>query len=264
MKGCNLKDDFLPWRANGPSCSLVSEVSRALDDEGFRDQWVARTKNGAIGAVPFLAVILWAFCGEKPDAETDSRIVNGWAANLLDATQLRVAVLGLQGPHREVTPFDPITFLELRRPLENWSWVLTVDNADDFLIERSIGFKCSDVLAYWRGEDSPYTARPTHHPEAIAELASPLAATAGAEGARADSLRTRQDRRLARLRELGGHVVKKSGEQRVIGITALVNSETVIGAHATSVKTIRADVKAAYKRETEAKRGGFFTDLGSR
>jgi len=245
---------------------LVSEVTRSLYDDDFRDQWVTQTKKGAIGAIQFLAVILWAFGGEKPNAETDFLIVNEWAASLLDATRLQVAILGLHGTRREVTPFDPITYLQLRRHPENWVWALTVDNADDFLIDRSIGFKCSDVLAYWRGEDSPYSVTPILSVAAKPVVTESASATAAAalERASPNPLKTRQDNRLARLRELGGDVVRKNGGLIVKGITQLVESEAVTSAPARTEKTVRADLKAAYERETEAKRSGPFDGLSSR
>lgn len=73
----------------------------------------------------------------------------------------------------------------------------------------------------------------------------------------------RQDRRLMLLCSLGGKVARKSGELRVFGITALENSEKAAGAGATSTKTIRADLKAAYERQAQASRAGPFSRLGS-
>ena len=77
-------------------------------------------------------------------------------------------------------------------------------------------------------------------------------------------LKSRQDTRLARLRELGGDVSQKNGELNVRGITKLVNSEAKVGAPARTEKTVRADVKAAYVRETESNRNGHFSGLASR
>lgn len=81
---------------------------------------------------------------------------------------------------------------------------------------------------------------------------------------RIDQTTTRQDTRLAKLRESGGEVVRKNGDIRIKGITGLVASEAAAGAHARTEKTIRADLKAAFNRETEAKRSGVFDRLGFR
>lgn len=73
----------------------------------------------------------------------------------------------------------------------------------------------------------------------------------------------RQDSSLTDLRKLGGDVVPKNGGLHVNGITKLVTFKTATDAPARTEKTVRADVKAAYKRETEAKRSGLFKGLGS-
>lgn len=68
----------------------------------------------------------------------------------------------------------------------------------------------------------------------------------------------RQDQRLARLRELGGVVILKNGATAISGIKKLVDSEVAAGAAARTEKTVRADLKAAYERELDAKRSGIF------
>jgi len=83
-------------------------------------------------------------------------------------------------------------------------------------------------------------------------------------GVQSGTVKERQDRRLKRLRELGGKVVKKGGYLRVDGLTKLVESEKVAGSYAKSDKTVRADVKAAFIREQDTQRNGLFTGLGSR
>lgn len=78
------------------------------------------------------------------------------------------------------------------------------------------------------------------------------------------SVSERQDRRLKRLRELGGSVVSQGGNLRVNGIKELVDSEAAIGSYAKSEKTIRADVHAAFTREKASLRNGPFAWTGSR
>lgn len=87
---------------------------------------------------------------------------------------------------------------------------------------------------------------------------------AAPESAPLDDVETRQDKRLVRLRELGGDVIKENGSLKFKGITRLVNSEESAGATARTEKTIRLDLAAAYKRELEGKRNGHFTGMGSR
>lgn len=72
------------------------------------------------------------------------------------------------------------------------------------------------------------------------------------------------ERRLARLRELGGSMKHRSGEWRFTGIARLVASEKAQGRSRSDEKTIRADLKEATQNELEAKRAGFGSGLGQR
>ena len=69
------------------------------------------------------------------------------------------------------------------------------------------------------------------------------------------------ERRLARLRELGGNATYNRGEWRFPGITALVASEKSEGRKRCDEKTIRADLKEAAESEREAKRASPFAGL---
>ncbi len=138
------------------SNELAELVARALDGDGSGWEWVSQTKEGKIGAVQFLAVILWVVGGGESDGARDLRIVAGWAERLAVATLRRCATLGGRGPTREITPRDPVTLLELPSVTDDWDWVLAVEDADSFLQRAGMGFLCSDVLAYWRGEPSIY------------------------------------------------------------------------------------------------------------
>lgn len=72
------------------------------------------------------------------------------------------------------------------------------------------------------------------------------------------------ERRLARLRALGGSATYKRGEWKIIGITYLVESEKSEGRKRSDEKTIRADLREAAQNELEAKRAGFGSGLGQR
>jgi hypothetical protein len=72
------------------------------------------------------------------------------------------------------------------------------------------------------------------------------------------------ERRLTRLRALGGNVSFKRGEWKITGITALVADEKSKGRKRSDEKTIRADLKEAAENEREAKRAGAFDGLGQR
>ena len=72
------------------------------------------------------------------------------------------------------------------------------------------------------------------------------------------------ERRLARLRALGGDASLKQGEWRIRGIVALEASEQREGRSRRSQKTIRKDLIEAAESEREAKRANAFTGLGQR
>lgn len=72
------------------------------------------------------------------------------------------------------------------------------------------------------------------------------------------------ERRLARLRALGGDAIYRRGEWKITGISALVGSEKGEGRKRCDEKTIRADLKEAAESEREAKRANAFSGLGQR
>ena len=72
------------------------------------------------------------------------------------------------------------------------------------------------------------------------------------------------ERRLTRLRQLGGNVTFRRGEWKCTGITALVAIEKSEGRKRCDEKTIRADLKEAAESEREARRAGFGAGLGQR
>jgi hypothetical protein len=72
------------------------------------------------------------------------------------------------------------------------------------------------------------------------------------------------ERRLSRLRELGGRSTFKNSEWTFKGIAVLVKSEKVEQRKRSDEKTIRADLKEAAQSERETKRAGFADGLGQR
>lgn len=72
------------------------------------------------------------------------------------------------------------------------------------------------------------------------------------------------ERRLNRLRALGGNVTLKRGEWKITGISALVAIEKSEGRKRSDEKTIRADLKEAAENERDARRAGAFDGLGRR
>lgn len=72
------------------------------------------------------------------------------------------------------------------------------------------------------------------------------------------------ERRLARLRELGGDAKKVRDEWKFSGMVKLVASEKALGRKRSDDKTIRADLKEAAEAEREAKAAGHFDGLKTR
>ena len=89
--------------------------------------------------------------------------------------------------------------------------------------------------------------------------ATPLAAPVGAVGHTRDP-----ERRLARLRELGGTAKYAHHEWKFTGMSCLVNSEKADGRKRCSEKTIRADLIQAAQAERDEKTAGFGAGLGQR
>jgi len=70
------------------------------------------------------------------------------------------------------------------------------------------------------------------------------------------------ERRLTRLRALGGTAKCRNGEWKFTGITELVAAEKSAGRKRCDAKTIRADLKEAAQAERDAQRAGLFQGLG--
>ena len=101
--------------------------------------------------------------------------------------------------------------------------------------------------------------------EIINKAAQPQAVTpAPVAGIATNNATPDPERRLARLRALGGDAIYRRGEWRITGISALVASEKSEGRKRCDEKTIRADIKEAAENEREAKRSNAFAGLGQR
>ena len=100
--------------------------------------------------------------------------------------------------------------------------------------------------------------------EIINKTAQNAATPAPVAGIATNSATPDPERRLARLRALGGDAIYRRGEWKITGISALVASEKGEGRKRCDEKTIRADLKEAAKDEREAKRADAFAGLGQR
>lgn len=139
-------------------------VEDAIDtDSELHKAWMAEAKRGKIRAALLLGVVLWAIAGDEPSPQTDHSIVEGWAEKLIAATVEKWS------SGRAVCPLNPVTLIEIEGRPKGLKWVMTIEDADAFLEAHALAFKCSDVLAYWRGEPSPYSEKPTTAPAASAK-----------------------------------------------------------------------------------------------
>ena len=100
--------------------------------------------------------------------------------------------------------------------------------------------------------------------EIINKTAQNAATPAPVAGIATNSATPDPERRLARLRALGGDAIYRRGEWKITGISALVGSEKGEGRKRCDEKTIRADLKEAAESEREAKRANAFSGLGQR
>lgn len=209
---------------------LLRLVEEAIDPERGRYEKLMRdAKRGVVRAVLLLGVILYVLDEDPPDIEQDLKIVDGWGNLLIAATTLRM------GGRRDVFPVDPATLLEIKGKPAGWEWGMSLEDADEFLERHSLGFKCSDMLAYWRGDPSPYTA-----PVAVGEVKTLVGA---------EAVNQRQTARLQMLRDLGGDCTRKKGKWSTSGITDLVKQLKANGQKPNDEKTVRKDLIAAAEQE---------------
>lgn len=106
------------------------------------------------------------------------------------------------------------------------------------------------------------SAKPMPPARPLNEAPAPEAAPAAPEFSAQEA--PDPERRLARLRELGGSAKYRDGNWRFTGITLLVADEEKQRRRRRDEKTIRADLKEAAQNEFEARRAGFGSGLGAR
>ena len=100
------------------------------------DRWIERAALGRFMAIDVLAVIL--FCVRDTfDIEKESRIVDGWAAELRKAAS-----------DGEIQARDPLTLLALGTLLTDWEWLISISDADKFVVARGMSWKCSEQVEY--------------------------------------------------------------------------------------------------------------------
>ena len=148
----------------------------------------------------------------------------------------------------------------------------------DVRTNRSAGFLrfgLADVVrvlserAHWEANAVPLSelfppALGESEPKAVnqpAHSAKQPKPSASASNSNSNSTTPDPERRLARLRELGGNATYRHSDWKITGISALVASEESEGRKRSSPKTIRADLKEAAENEREAKRANVFSGL---
>lgn len=201
-------------------------VEEAIDtDSELHKSWMTEAKRGKVRAALLLGVVLWAISGDEPSPQTDRAIVEGWAEKLMAATVEKWR------SGRAVCPLNPVTLIEIEGQPKGLRWVMTLEGADAFLEAHALAFKCSDVLAYWRGEPSPYS-------ETVP--VEPVEQVEGKE--------ERQDRRLQACIDAGLPMNERALLRLPDGVGALAKSEGV------TRQAFTEDVKAALKRKVERER----------
>ena len=165
----------------------------------------------------------------------------------------------------------PAILSRLKIEMESYSgitiWMTSVVSNMEFGTASAIGQmqhideKLLDRIDSWtKGQPEFLRVRA---PFTQANTAKPV--TEVAESASASNSTTPDpERRLARLRELGGNATYKRGEWKIVGISVLVASEKSESRKRSDEKTIRADLKEAAENELEAKRANAFTGLGQK
>lgn len=114
------------------------------------------------------------------------------------------------------------------------------------------------ALADSLGLTFPAELMPTLRQQPAPQAEAPAVGVSGGDAAPLPD----PERRLARLRELGGGATYRRNEWKFTGIAALVAAERNEGRKRRDEKTIRADLREAAEAEREAKRAGHWDGLG--
>ena len=111
------------------------------------------------------------------------------------------------------------------------------------------------------GESEPKAVNQPAHSAKQPKPSASASASNSNSNSNSNSTTPDPERRLARLRELGGNATYRHSDWKITGISALVASEESEGRKRSSQKTIRADLKEAAENEREAKRANVFSGL---
>ena len=114
------------------------------------------------------------------------------------------------------------------------------------------------VALQWLESENVLMGRIPEWIRANARPSAPVVAVGASDGS------PDPERRLARLRELGGNAKYSRCDWQFAGIGKLVASEKSEGRNRNDEKTIRADLREAAQAEHDEKRAGFGSGLGQR
>lgn len=236
------------WQtAEGPK-TLTRSFSRPV-------AWIEKVhERGVLTALDCLSIIFFALDDwhALPTREQEIQLAEGWAAELRKAAHAG-----------EIQARDPFTLLPLTNTPEGWDWGLSTSDADRFLAARGMSWRCGEIASHIYNEvASEIEAK--RFPPFLGKSAHSSATPAPVAGIATNSATPDPERRLARLRALGGDAIYRRGEWKITGISALVASEKGEGRKRCDEKTIRADLKEAAENERDAKRANAFAGLGQR
>lgn len=118
----------------------LARVIALLETENLRT-WLPRAAMGVLSVDQFLALVLYVIGPDEGDEDAELKIVSAWARELKIALASGV----------EISPRDPLTFLELRHQVDSLDgWVLPVDEADWFLAARHMAWSCAHIIEHLR------------------------------------------------------------------------------------------------------------------
>lgn len=143
----------------------------------------------------------------------------------------------------------------------NDEWIVTVHDAEQFFQSIGLGWSVTKAIEDVFNECVPKATEPQAGTAPVQSTATPAPLLADSDS---NSTTPDPERRLTRLRALGGNAAYKHGKWKITGMTALVASEKTEGCKRSDEKTIRADLKEAAENEREAKRANAFSGLGQR
>ena len=132
---------------------------------------------------------------------------------------------------------------------------LTGRHEPHYYLQWSSGKGCPPFWYEWASDAKLFISKA---PAQTAATPAPVVAVSASGGS------PDPERRLARLRELGGNAKYSRCDWQFAGIGKLVASEKSEGRNRNDEKTIRADLREAAQAEQDEKRAGFGSGLGQR